>query len=233
MRRHDPATKRTDNATKMKANLLIAGLMASALSLSGQSSETLPSVPRADGTGSSIPSMSSSGDARGSAPTVAAEAAKEITAPEKATPERRPALPSQRRLPGERIEDGRTTSAAGEPDVNSRLDTTEMSQQIRAASIEDRTVLLEVLAQRIAGGDEELLEAKRSGARLNGDARKAYRAAMKELRLRRGRLEDRLSEVKTAKPETWPTVRDALAIDYMAFWVAQTRVSSLAVPSAR
>jgi hypothetical protein len=71
MTRHDPGA--IEVRMKPKANLvLLTGLLAILPPLFSQSAETLPSVPRADGTGPSTPSMTSTGDARGSTQTKAA-----------------------------------------------------------------------------------------------------------------------------------------------------------------
>jgi hypothetical protein len=211
--------------------VLITSLLVVASNASAQVAETLPSVPRADGTGPSTPSLANPGDARGSQQTQAVEdAVSQKKLDEAARPRR---LPMPRALRGDVEGQGPTESAAGEPDINTSLDTTAMAQQIRAATINDRPILIDALLERLAAGDQELVEVKRAAARLTWSDRRAYKAALKELRDRRRQLDDRMAEARRAKPENWIAVRDALSLDYQAYWVAMTRVAGFAAVAPR
>ena len=214
----------------MKTNLQVCVLTLVAVllpPLAAQVSETLPSVPRADGTGPSIPSMANPGDARGSAATKATEPQTPLD--RALNPDRPPApvrLPTPRVIRGETAGDQPTTSVAGEPDVNTSLDTTAMAQQIRVATINDRPILLDALQERIEMSEDELDQVKQTAFTLQGTERRAYRAAMKDLRRARRQLDDRMSAAKSARAEEWPTLKEELSASYQAYWVAMTRVSA-------
>ena len=214
---------------KTQAKLLFSVAVAGCcLALRAQVADTLPSVPRADGTGSSVPSMSNPGDAPGSAPSQATAEAERLERDlKKAAATPRPArLPSPRVPGGDEM--GPTESSAGEPDINTSLDTTRMSQQIRVATIHDRPILLDALEERVAMGDDELVQVKQTAFRLAGEQRRAYRAALKDLRNARRALDERLDLARAAKPAAWEAVRGELSVAYQAYWVAMTRVSAFA-----
>ena len=216
---------------KTHLNVTLIATLALLQPLSAQVSETLPSVPRADGTGPSIPSMANPGDARGSVPSQATQGQPQTPLDRALNPDRAPApvrLPTPRVVPGDVPGQGPTTSAAGEPDINTSLDTTAMAQQIRVARINDRPVLLDALEERIAMGEDELDQVRQTAFHLQGDARRAYRASLKELRNARRALNERLSLARSAREEDWETVRNELSVAYQTYWVAMTRVSAFA-----
>lgn len=221
MNRYDGTS--TQHRMNLKANLvLLAGLMAFAASpAAAQVSETLPSTPRADKTGSSVPSMSNPGDARGSAPTQAVQSAKSIPAPRSDVKQTDSA--STPPAPAAGSED-RARAAATSGVATEDMNTTELGDQIRTATFSDREKLFEALARRLAAIDADVDEVRRTAPSLTGEARKTFNLANKEFRAKKRQFDHVFGIARRAKPGEWEQVRNVLAREYETYSVAVTRI---------
>gem|GEM_PF-6861707 len=135
-----------------------------------------------------------------------------------------PTLPANK---GWALEGSPTVSVTGPASpVSEVLDTTTLTQQIRALTFANRTDFLTSLEKRVEGTDRDLNEMRQTSRQLQGDARAAYLAADDEMKAKHKALKRSLKEARLVTPENWAKVRDTLAADYEAYSVALVRVEA-------
>lgn len=239
----------------LKANLvLVLGLAALVASASGQSetkNPTLPSVPRADGAGPSISSMSpavgdastaTSGatvvprDSKTTAPApadldAAAKAAERDAAkPLPEQPEHLPLAVSPRTpVPAARrsVEPNLTKSVTGPVNpVATGLNSTDLAKQIRSLPYESRDAFLNDLETRVENSERDFDEVEHSSFALKGDARATFRRAMKDVKTTRKTLWTTLKDARVAPAQAWPSVRNQLATAYEGYAITLTRAEA-------
>lgn len=236
-----------------KANLVLAlSLAGFVLTARAQvtNNPTLPSVPRADGSGPDIPSMSPAvGDAAPPTKSEAGEKSGASTAPSPADlnaaaramekpaavkssvpppllarPPRRPPVPALGRTS---VEPRPTESAAGPVNpITTGLNSTALTREMRDLPYEKRLPFLDDLQTRVANSERDFEEVERSSFALKGEARATYRRAFKDLKNMRKALWSTLDEARKASPEKWDNARMELALAYEAYSVALTRAEA-------
>ena len=238
----------------LKANLvLFAGLSGLLVPLGAQVSNnpTLPSVPRADGTGPDIPSMSQAvGDAAPPAQSGPKPGAKKndqnrsaadplrsdkpsanATAPSPAVSTGRLAPPN---TPAPQLPGG-TRTTEGEPTVSSAgpagpapvvLDTSSVAQQIRELAFDKRSAFLDGLDARLADTEQVLTQLRQVSRGLTGEARTAYAAADDIARDKEKAFKRSLKEAHKATVDNWAKIRGQLAADCEAYEVALARMET-------
>lgn len=127
-------------------------------------------------------------------------------------------------------EPGPTVSAVGPIESGTgNLDTTSLSQQIRALPYSGRAEFLNDLEARLDEVDRELSQVKQSSRVLTWDARKTYLKVAKDAKARSKGVRQLVKDARSAKPEEWAEIRTTLANQYQAFEGVRARAEASSV----
>jgi hypothetical protein len=175
------------------------------------------------------PAASAAANAKTAVPGTSAPRRVAHPIPSKEAPPER-TLPLRARLLGDDVPPGKPPAEIEKG--TAILDTTNLAKKIRSIPFNQRDSSLDELENRLDSTDRELNEIRETAPRLSGAARSRFNKTMKDFKARRRSLSSGLSQARRVGPGEWEKMRESLATEFEAYFVALTRaeVSSRGAP---